>query len=101
METLAMQSTQEIRDMTPEARLAFLDQLASQVFEGDSLVTRLADALDVSRQSWSHWHRNPDKLPLWPILLLQEWALRKRLSADLGRLPGAGARSQTDAPGDQ
>ncbi|WP_010137576.1 hypothetical protein [Oceanicola sp. S124] len=96
-----MQSTQEIRDLTPEERLKRLDELAEEVFGGTGLVGRVTEALDMTRQNWSRWHREPRMIPAWSILLLQEWALRKRLSADLGRLPGAGARSQTDAPGDQ
>ncbi|MBT9385491.1 hypothetical protein KM176_16575 [Pseudooceanicola sp. CBS1P-1] len=95
-----MRTAQEIRSLDPEARGALLKDLAAEVFSGPALVSRLTEALDITRQSWARWLREPDKIPAWPILLLQEWAFRKRLSADLGRLPfdADPARSGTDAP---
>ena len=98
METLAILSAPEISGLDPADRVALLDKLAGEVFEGPGLVTRLTGSMDISRFTWSRWHREPDKLPVWPILLMQEWALRKRLSADLARLPGDGsAQSGSDA----
>ncbi len=87
IETFAMLTVDQVREMAPAERLELFDAMVEEVFTGAGVVGQVSDALDIARQSYSRWHREPASLPAWPILLLQEWAWRKRLSVGLARLP--------------